>query len=137
VKTTGGKGLHVVAPIARHRDWPECLAFTKAVAEALAHSDRIYTTAFAKKGRESKILVDYLRNNRTNTTVAAFSARARDGATVSMPVSWHDLDKNLEPGAYTVLTVPKMHGPDPWREYWKSRQKISARVLTAIQRMAA
>src|SRR5204863_8044671 len=79
VKTTGGKGLHVVAPIARHRDWSECLAFAKAVAESLAHHDRLYTTAFAKKGREHKILIDYLRNNRTNTAVAAFSARARAG----------------------------------------------------------
>ena len=72
VKTTGGKGLHVVVPIAPVRQWDECLDFTRAVASALAATDPSrFTNTFAKRGRESKILNDYLRNNRTNTSVCA------------------------------------------------------------------
>jgi bifunctional non-homologous end joining protein LigD len=83
VKTTGGHGLHVVVPITRERDWSECLQFARDVSEALVKVDPIYTTTFAKRGRERKILIDYLRNNRTNTSVCVFSPRARAGAMVS------------------------------------------------------
>src|SRR5687768_17048572 len=94
VKTTGGKGLHVVVPIARTLDWSECLAFSRLVSELLARTDpTAYTTSFPKKGRERKILIDYLRNNRTNTSVCAFSPRARPGAAVSMPLAWRELDR--------------------------------------------
>jgi DNA ligase D-like protein (predicted polymerase) len=80
VKTTGGRGLHVVLPIVPHRDWSECLAFSRSVAEAIrGTAPALYTTAFAKRGREAKILIDYLRNNRTNTSIAAYSTRARPG----------------------------------------------------------
>lgn len=77
-KTTGGKGLHVVVPLQPAADWRACLEFSRALAVALERHDRdVFTTAYAKAGREKKILVDYLRNNRTNTSVAAFSTRAR------------------------------------------------------------
>jgi hypothetical protein len=86
VKTTGGRGLHVVVPLKPKRTVAECLDFSRAVSEAIASTDPdSYTTAFAKEGREQKILIDYLRNNRTNTSVCAFSPRARPGAVVSMP----------------------------------------------------
>ena len=82
LKTTGGHGLHVVAPIVPQRQWDECLAFARSVATALAATDpALYTITFAKQGRESKVLIDYLRNNRTNTSVCAYSARARERAT--------------------------------------------------------
>jgi bifunctional non-homologous end joining protein LigD len=72
VKTTGGRGLHVVVPLKPKRSVAECLEFSRAVSEAIASADpRAYTTAFAKSGREDKILIDYLRNNRTNTSVCA------------------------------------------------------------------
>jgi bifunctional non-homologous end joining protein LigD len=78
VKTTGGRGLHVVVPLKPKRTVSECLDFSRAVSEAIARTDpRSYTTAFAKAGRERKILIDYLRNNRTNTSICAFSPRAR------------------------------------------------------------
>src|SRR5688500_13367378 len=83
VKTTGGRGLHVVVPLQPAREVAQCLEFSRAVSEALVRTEpRLYTTKFAKLGRERKILIDYLRNNRTNTSIAAFSPRARPGAPV-------------------------------------------------------
>ena len=74
VKTTGGAGLHVVVPLVPHADWAACLAFARAVAERIERADPdTYTTTFARAGRTKKILIDYLRNNRTNTSIAAFS----------------------------------------------------------------
>jgi bifunctional non-homologous end joining protein LigD len=138
IKTTGGRGLHVVVPIVPHRQWDECLEFTRAVAAALAATNtRLYTTTFAKQGRESKILIDYLRNNRTNTSVCAYSARAREGAAVSMPITWEQLTARLKPERFTVEAVPGVGGADPWRGYWPARQKISKKAFDAITRLAA
>ena len=106
VKTTGGRGLHVVVPLKPKRTVAECLDFSRAVSEAIVRADpRAYTTDFAKSGREHKILIDYLRNNRTNTSVCAFSPRARPGAAVSMPLGWNEL--RHPPDRWTILTVPK------------------------------
>ena len=132
VKTTGGHGLHVVAPLTPHRQWNECLAVAKAVAEAIAATNpALYTTSFPKRGRERKILIDYLRNNRTNTSVAAFSARARAHAAVSMPVSWRQLTMRLTPAKFTVTSVSRA-APDPWRDYWTTKQKLSPAAFRAI-----
>jgi bifunctional non-homologous end joining protein LigD len=134
VKTTGGRGLHVVVPIARHRDWSECLAFARGVARVLErHDGAAFTTAFAKRGRERQILVDYLRNNRTNTSVAAFSTRARDGAPVSTPIAWDELGDEPEP--FTIVTVPRRLARlrrDPWAGYWTSRQRVSRASFSAV-----
>lgn len=136
VKTTGGHGIHVVAPLTPGRQWDECLAFAKAVAAALTRSNPAqYTTAFAKAGRENRILIDYLRNNRTNTSVAAFSARARPSAAVSMPVSWRQLTAALAPERFTVLTVPNKLRADPWRDYWNCRQRIANAAFKAIAQL--
>src|SRR5678815_2533810 len=92
-----------------------------------------YTTAFAKSGRERKILIDYLRNNRTNTSVCAFSPRARPGATVSMPLAWEELGE--PPGRWTIRTVPRRLGrirPEPWADYWEGDQTISAASFAAV-----
>jgi bifunctional non-homologous end joining protein LigD len=136
VKTTGGRGLHVVVPIKRTRDWSECLDFSKAVSETIERADpQTYTTAFAKAGRERKILVDYLRNNRTNTSVCAFSPRARPGAFVSMPIDWKELGAGAE--RWTVATVPRRlkKRSDPWAEYWNSKQKVTNAAITALGRL--
>lgn len=136
VKTTGGRGLHVVAPIVPQRQWDECLEFARAVAAALAATDpSLYTITFAKRGRESKILIDYLRNNRTNTSVCAYSARARDSATVSMPVDWSQLTARLKPERFTVVSAARKPLADPWKDYWKTKQKISKAALAAIQHL--
>ena len=139
VKTTGGRGLHVVVPLKRKRPVSECLTFSRAVSEAIAKTDpRSYTTAFAKAGRERQILIDYLRNNRTNTSVCAFSPRVRADATVSMPLGWDDLDG--PPDRWTLLTVPKRLErlrADPWKDYWRSAQTISAASFAAVTRMSS
>ena len=127
-KTTGGRGLHVVVPLVAKADWSECLEFSRALAEAIErHDPSRYTTTFAKAGRERKILLDYLRNNRTNTSIAAFSTRARDRAPVSVPLRWQEVTASLEPATWDVLTVErrlKALREDPWRNYWKARQRL-------------
>jgi bifunctional non-homologous end joining protein LigD len=136
VKTTGGAGLHVVVPLAPERDWAECLAFSRALAAALArHAPHLFTIRYARQGREKKILLDYLRNNRTNTSIAAFSTRARPSAAVSVPLAWEELGPRLRPERFTVRTVPRRLrelGADPWATYWTSRQRISAAALRAV-----
>jgi bifunctional non-homologous end joining protein LigD len=136
VKTTGGRGLHVVVPIEPERVVAECLEFARHVSEAIARLDTAsYTTTFAKLGRERKILLDYLRNNRTNTSVCAFSPRARPGAPVSMPLDWREL--SASPDRWTLLTVPRrLHRlrADPWAAYWTSSQRVSDAAFEAVRR---
>lgn len=136
VKTTGGRGLHVVVPLTPHADWRQCLDFARTIAEAMVrHDPATFTTAFAKAGRERKILVDYLRNNRTNTSIAAFSARARPGAPVSVPIQWEELRASLEPRQWTIVTVQdrlKRLKKDPWDGYGRTRQRLTAAMTRAI-----
>jgi bifunctional non-homologous end joining protein LigD len=138
VKTTGGRGLHIVVPLAPHADWSQCLDFSRALSERFEQAKPdLYTTAFARAGRARKILVDYLRNNRTNTSIAAYSARARAGAAVSVPLTWDELRTSLNPQGFTVLTVPKRLAKlknDPWAGYWKSRQKLTVQLIRALAR---
>jgi bifunctional non-homologous end joining protein LigD len=135
VKTTGGRGLHVVVPIKPAREVSECLEFSRGVSDAIARTDpQLYTTTFAKLGRERKILIDYLRNNRTNTSICAYSPRARPGATVSMPLDWSDL-KAL-PERWTLPTAAqhlKRLRSDPWAKYWACHQEISDASFAAMR----
>jgi bifunctional non-homologous end joining protein LigD len=133
-KTTGGRGLHVVAPIRPEQPWSECLAFAKAIAEILVTQEYdLYTTNFKKAGRERKILIDYLRNNRTNTTIAAFSLRARRGAPISMPISWADLVPSKRPDRFTLTRVTRASRADPWRNYWRCDQRLTKDMLNAVR----
>jgi bifunctional non-homologous end joining protein LigD len=136
LKTTGGRGLHVVVPIAPGPDWSECLAFARGLAELITrHDPARFTTRFAKTGREDKILIDYLRNNRTNTSIAAYSMRARAGAPVSMPLSWKELGPRLRPERFTVNTAERRLARvgDPWADYWKCRQRLTPAMTRAIR----
>ena len=109
VKTTGGKGLHVVAPIVATSSWDEGLAFARHLAEGFVQRDPTrFTTRVAKAGREKKILIDYQRNSRGNTAVAAYSTRARAGAPVSMPLGWDALSEHTRPDEFTLRTVPAL-----------------------------
>jgi bifunctional non-homologous end joining protein LigD len=136
VKTTGGRGLHVVVPLTPHADWKQCLDFSRALSERFEQAQpELYTTAFARAGRSRKILIDYLRNNRTNTSIAAYSTRARVGAPVSVPLTWEELRVSLDPRSLTVLTLPKRLArlkTDPWAGYWKCRQRLTIQLVRAI-----
>jgi bifunctional non-homologous end joining protein LigD len=134
VKTTGGRGLHVVVPIEPDHEWAECLAFTRAIAELMVTQDfDLYTTSFRKTGRESQILIDYLRNNRTNTSISAFSLRARPDAPVSMPIAWDELTPQKRPERFTLRTVSRYLKGDPWRGYWTTRQRLTTGALRALR----
>jgi DNA polymerase LigD, polymerase domain len=139
VKTTGGRGLHVVIPLEPKAEWSLCLELARGLSEALERSDpEAFTTKFAKAGRESKILVDYLRNNRTNTSVAAYSTRANAAATVSVPLAWTELKPALDPASFSIVTVPRrLHRlrADPWKAYWTTRQHISPQMIGALRAM--
>jgi bifunctional non-homologous end joining protein LigD len=137
VKTTGGRGLHVVAPLRPAMDWAGCLAFSSDVSLAIVQTNpALYTTAFARRGRERKILIDYLRNNRTNTSICAYSPRARAGAPVSMPLPWNDVGD--EPDRWTLPVAARRLGRsrrDPWAEYWTCAQTISDAARRAVRRL--
>lgn len=139
VKTTGGKGLHVVVPLEPVHGWADCLELSRAIATTLANAaPGLYTTTFAKAGREDKILIDYLRNNRTNTSVSAFSSRARPHAPVSVPLSWGELSARPRSDRYTVLTIERRLARlarDPWDEYWTLRQRFGRATLAALGRL--
>jgi bifunctional non-homologous end joining protein LigD len=128
VKTTGGHGLHVVVPLRPRADWDTALEFSRLFAEAIAGADpKAYTTAFAKKGREGKILIDYMRNSRGSTSVAAFSTRARAAAAVSVPLDWDELSPRRPSDFYdTRRVVRRLAGspPNPWAAYWTVQQTL-------------
>src|ERR671914_637196 len=107
VKTTGGKGLHVVAPIERRHEWREVKAFAKKFAESLASAapDR-YLTRVSKAERRGRIFIDYLRNDPTSTVIAPYSTRARAGAPVATPIAWEELAPGLDPKASALTPSP-------------------------------
>lgn len=121
VKTSGGKGLHVVAPLKPKASWTALKAFTKAIAAQMAadEPDRFVAT-ITKSKRKGRILIDYLRNQRGATTVAAYSSRAREGAPVSMPLAWEELSPQIGPDHFTVLNATaRLNGlvADPWQDF--------------------
>ena len=135
VKTTGGKGLHVVVPLTGKQTWDEVKGFSQAFAERLVkEKPDSYTSKMSKAGRKGKVFLDYLRNSRGATAVAAYSSRARAGATVSMPVGWDELSR-LTPSQLTVKTVPvrvTALKQDPWQEFWNARQSITQNARRAV-----
>ena len=128
LKTSGGKGLHVVVPLAPKTDYDTVNAFSKAIVQHMAKT--IPSRFVAKSGpsnRIGKLFVDYLRNGHGATTAAAFSARARPGLGVSMPVSWDDLTKLKSGSQWTITTAREylsFQKTDPWGDYWKTRQLL-------------
>jgi bifunctional non-homologous end joining protein LigD len=129
VKTTGGKGLHVVVPLSRRHDWERVHGFARQFAEAMAaESPARYTARMAKSARKGKIFIDYVRNARGATAVAAYSARAKPGAPVATPLAWDELDASLSPKRFTVESLPQRlagGAKDPWREIGKLRQSLA------------
>jgi bifunctional non-homologous end joining protein LigD len=130
VKTTGGKGLHVVIAVKSTAKnpvtWPNAKAFAKAMAFAMAgDSPARYTATMAKKTRAGKIFVDYLRNDRTSTGVAPWSPRARPRATIAVPLSWTQVTARLDPRTFTIESSSALlRKPDPWKDLVKSASVI-------------
>lgn len=130
VKTTGGKGLHVVVPLKPQALWKDALAFTRFVAEAMTRDepDRYITTS-VKEERQGRIFIDYLRNNREASAVAPYSTRSRPGAPVATPVSWEELTPGLKPNGFTVENLNQRLASlrqDPWSGMDKVDQILPA-----------
>ena len=136
VKTTGGKGLHIVVPLTPTQRWDVVQAFSRAVAETVAREDpRRYIATMSKAKRSGKIFIDYLRNTRTASAVSAFSARARPGAPVSMPLRWDQIDKDVR-AHFTLRTVPEYLARlknDPWDGYEAARRPLTAKLLRQVR----
>ena len=127
VKTSGGKGLHVVAPLKALAEWGEVKAFAKGLAEAMAiDSPDRYVATISKSKRKGKTLIDYLRNGRGATAVAPYSTRARPGAAISMPVAWDDLTEAIGPAHFSVGNALKhiAGAGDPWADFWTAARKL-------------
>jgi len=132
-KTTGGKGLHLVVPVEPALDWDQAKAFTRAVVEGLeAEFPTLYTSSLAKKARRGRIFIDYLRNGRGATAVAAYSTRAKPSATVSVPLTWEEVEGGIRADHFTIESLPRRLqslSADPWAELPETVQRISRAAL--------
>lgn len=128
VMTSGGKGLHVAAPLRPSAGWEEAKTFARAVAQSLErHDPRSYVSVMTKSKRRGRIFVDYLRNARGATSIAPYSTRARPGAPVAMPVSWTELARVTAGDAFTMRSAAKRLArsrADPWAGWFRLRQAL-------------
>jgi bifunctional non-homologous end joining protein LigD len=135
LKTTGGNGLHLVVPLVRRHGWDEVKGFAQQIATHLARTlPAQFTATMGAERRRGKIFVDYLRNARGATAVAPYSLRARAGATVATPLAWDELSAKVPPSRFTLATVPARieRGADPWADYQRRRQRITAAMRRAL-----
>jgi len=127
VKTTGGKGLHVVLPI-RFAPWEEAKDFCRRIAESMSRDDpKSFTATIKKSARNNRIFVDYLRNSREATAIAPYSTRARPGATVATPLTWQELGSQKAANAFTLQNLGKRLArlrDDPWKEMGRIKQRL-------------
>jgi bifunctional non-homologous end joining protein LigD len=131
---TGGKGIHVIAPLRRTLEWPDIKLFCRTFAEKLAidEGDR-FTSNIRKATRKGKMFVDYLRNERGATAVAPYSTRAKPGAPVATPVSWDEVDALEAANVFSLgEAAARAQGPDPWPEYFKVTQSITKAMLSSV-----
>ncbi|WP_353194178.1 DNA ligase D [Pusillimonas noertemannii] len=139
LKTTGGKGLHLVAPIKASHSWDKVKEFSRAMAAYLGReAPSQFTASVSKARRKGLIFVDYLRNGNGATAIAAFSARARQGAPVSMPVAWDELDSrhDLRAARFNIANALKHRqeqGGDPWQDYAASRKALRLSFQKELQ----
>lgn len=128
VKTTGGKGLHIVLPIEPVSEWRAAKAFAKSFSEAMAaDSPERYLTKISKAERAGRIFIDYLRNDPTSTAVGPYSTRSRPGAPVATPLEWEEVTPGLDPKMFNVETVPariRSIARDPWTEIGRVCQAL-------------
>jgi bifunctional non-homologous end joining protein LigD len=140
VKTTGGKGLHLVVPIQRRQGWDEVKSFCKRVADLIVTADPDhYTSNMAKAARGGKIFIDYLRNARGATAILPYSTRARPNAPVSTPLTWHELSAQVHSDHYTIRNMAKRLASlrrDPWEGIRTLRQSLTG-PLKKLRELAA
>ena len=136
LKSTGGKGLHVVIPFEAEYDWAVIKQFAhEFVLRMEKEQPGLYLTKMSKAARKDRIFLDYLRNERGATAVAAFSPRARAGAAVSLPLDWSEL-KSAERTIVRVADFEEWRGRlrrDPWKQFFKLRQRITAKMLEHLK----
>ncbi|GAB2789056.1 DNA ligase D [Halomonas shantousis] len=136
VRTTGGKGLHLVVPLAPRADWDEVKAFARAVAQQHAQdSPRRITASMSKAKRQGRIFIDYLRNGRGATAIASYSVRAREGAPIAVPVRWDELNAALRADRYTLENLRwrlSALREDPWADFDTARQPITAEMRRRV-----
>ncbi|PQV50856.1 DNA ligase D [Paraburkholderia sp. BL21I4N1] len=136
-KTSGGKGLHVVVPLAKQAGWDDVKGFSQAVAQHMAATLPTHFSAkMGARNRKGKIFVDYLRNNRGSSTVAAFSARARPGLGVSVPLSWDEVASTTAGDQWTIENLHERLADlkrDPWTDYAKTRQRLTASMKKRLE----
>lgn len=138
-KTTGGKGLHVVTPLAPSKrsklGWPEAKTFAQTVCAQMAEDNpKRYLLNMAKRLREGRIFLDYLRNDRMSTAVAPLSPRLRDGAPVSMPLNWSQVKAGLDPMRYTIRTVPPILAKSTaWQDYCDAVRPLEPAIEKLVQ----
>ena len=125
LKTSGGKGYHVVVPFRPTVNWETFHDFAKSVAKAMnsRYPDR-YTDNIRKAKRKGRIFIDYVRNARSATSIAPYSLRARKGASVSMPISWEELDTIAPNGVDIKEALLRIKAPDPWKDFYKTEQEL-------------
>lgn len=137
VKTSGSKGLHVVVPLVRRSTWDEASEFAQALAEDIVRREpERYVAKASKAARKGKIFVDYLRNTRSSTSVAAYSSRARPGAPVSAPLHWEELDSLPNATVYTVQNLSQRLdnlSKDPWAGFFELRQSVTRKMWQALE----
>jgi bifunctional non-homologous end joining protein LigD len=135
VKSTGGKGLHIVAPIKPEHGWAEIKGFAHSFVRMMeAAKPKLYLTKMSKAARKNRIYLDYLRNERGATAVAAYSPRARKGARVAMPFSWDELKKAARP-EFAVANFESWKARlkrDPWAKMETLRQSLTAQAVRAV-----
>ena len=130
---TGGKGIHVVAPIAAEHPWPVVKAAARALAESFAERapDR-FVAVMSKEKRKGKIFIDHFRNERSASAIAPYSPRAREGAPLAWPVAWETLDRFDAANAVRLTNFNDHLGEEPWPEWPKRRQRLTKKALAML-----
>ncbi len=139
LKTSGGKGMHLLVPLERRHGWDEVKDFAQAISQHLARlMPERFSAVSGPRNRVGKIFVDYLRNSRGASTVAAYSVRAREGLPVSVPVFREELDSLQGANQWNLRSLPQrldeLAGDDPWADYAGTRQRISAAMRRQLGR---
>lgn len=125
LKTSGGKGYHVVVPFYPSVGWDVFYEFARRIAEVLEHKwPERYTSNVRKSKRTNKIFIDWIRNGRGATSIAPYSLRARKGAKVSMPITWDELVSVAPDGVDMEYALKRIKGDDPWKDFFQTNQRL-------------